>query len=478
MKLPLPFSKRISSLRIILLSIIPVIWLILVTILYLRNSQHSVLESAPKISFDSGEVILREEWKRIYLNHEPVGYSKVLLQEGLFASKRVYVLNNETNLYLLVAGTNQDVKLIGNTSLAQDLTLLQFSQELYTGGQRLHVRGIFGGKNLKLWIASGAGETERIVPLSQRCYSTEAINLILLRDKFPIGKKYRLPIFDPTTLTADELEVETVGKDSVAIKGEKLPAYEIQERFKGLTQTVWVNPKGEILKEEATLAGLHLVSIKEPKPNKSELQIVRRSTQDLLLTSSIPANREIANPRKTDELTVRLNNVPEQQIEQIKQTGLFYVKETAKNRITLQIKAIDLAHPCLNSRFRGNDVILRGNDVILRGNDVIPAEAGIAGAVNTKQFIKYLAPSALVQSTDQNMVKMAKKIVGNEPDSVRASVKLTQWVYRSVKKKILVSVPSAVDVLKYREGDCNEHSVLFAALARSVLFNHRRHRIH
>jgi len=31
-----------------------------------------------------------------------------------------------------------------------------------------------------------------------------------------------------------------------------------------------------------------------------------------------------------------------------------------------------------------------------------------------------------------------------------------------------VNVPTALEVLRTRQGDCNEHSVLFAALARSV----------
>lgn len=437
MRLPSFFIKKI--LRYIGLLIIPMLWLVLIGILYHRNSQHSVLESAPKISFDSGEVILREEWKKIYLNQEQVGYSKVSLQEGEIKGRRVYVLNNETNLFLLVAGTNQDIKLVGNTTLDTDLTVLHFNYELQTGGQRFRARGYFGGKNLKLLVDSASGVIERVVPLGQRCYSSEAVNLVLLRDKFPIGKKYRLPIFDPTTLTADYLEAETVGKTSVDIEREKLSAYEIKERFKGFTQSIWLNQKGETLKEEASLAGLNLVSVKALKPDASEIQVVHRPTQDLLLTSSIPANREIQNPRQLRELTVRLINIPEQQIEQMKRAGLVQEKETEKNIVTLQNKTIDLAQ--------------------------VPA---YTESINTKQFIRYLAPSALVQSTDPKIAFTAHKIVGDEQNSVQAAVKLTRWVYQNVRKRILVSVPSAVDVLKYREGDCNEHSVLFAALARSV----------
>jgi hypothetical protein len=41
-------------------------------------------------------------------------------------------------------------------------------------------------------------------------------------------------------------------------------------------------------------------------------------------------------------------------------------------------------------------------------------------------------------------------------------------VYETLEKRITVSVPSAVQVLETRRGDCNEHTVLFVALARAL----------
>jgi transglutaminase-like putative cysteine protease len=41
-------------------------------------------------------------------------------------------------------------------------------------------------------------------------------------------------------------------------------------------------------------------------------------------------------------------------------------------------------------------------------------------------------------------------------------------VYSSVRKEITPSIPSAVQVLRALRGDCNEHTVLYVALARSV----------
>jgi transglutaminase-like putative cysteine protease len=45
---------------------------------------------------------------------------------------------------------------------------------------------------------------------------------------------------------------------------------------------------------------------------------------------------------------------------------------------------------------------------------------------------------------------------------------LNRWVHDNLDKAITLSVPSAVQVLESRRGDCNEHSVLYVALARAI----------
>ena len=51
---------------------------------------------------------------------------------------------------------------------------------------------------------------------------------------------------------------------------------------------------------------------------------------------------------------------------------------------------------------------------------------------------------------------------------MRAAELLNEWVYESIEKRITISVPSAVEVLETRRGDCNEHTVLYVALARAA----------
>ena len=62
----------------------------------------------------------------------------------------------------------------------------------------------------------------------------------------------------------------------------------------------------------------------------------------------------------------------------------------------------------------------------------------------------------------------AREIIGDEKDALKAVNLINKWVYRNIEKKPTISIPSALDVLETRRGDCNEHATLFVALCRSM----------
>jgi transglutaminase-like putative cysteine protease len=63
---------------------------------------------------------------------------------------------------------------------------------------------------------------------------------------------------------------------------------------------------------------------------------------------------------------------------------------------------------------------------------------------------------------------MVRQILGDETDAYKAVLRLKHWVYTEIKKEPTISIPNALDVLQTRRGDCNEHTVLFNALARAA----------
>jgi transglutaminase-like putative cysteine protease len=84
------------------------------------------------------------------------------------------------------------------------------------------------------------------------------------------------------------------------------------------------------------------------------------------------------------------------------------------------------------------------------------------------QLKPYLKAGLLVQSDHPTIKALAHEIV-NGARGYKAKARLIfNWVYESLDKRATVSVPNALDTLKARAGDCNEHAVLFAALLRAA----------
>jgi transglutaminase-like putative cysteine protease len=81
---------------------------------------------------------------------------------------------------------------------------------------------------------------------------------------------------------------------------------------------------------------------------------------------------------------------------------------------------------------------------------------------------RYLEPSALIQSDDPRIRAAAAGVVADTDHPAARARQLVAWVYASLEKRPVLSVPSAVEVLERRMGDCNEHAVLLAALCRAA----------
>src|SRR5262249_61013738 len=77
-------------------------------------------------------------------------------------------------------------------------------------------------------------------------------------------------------------------------------------------------------------------------------------------------------------------------------------------------------------------------------------------------------PEPLLQSKDPQIVRLARHIQRRDRDPRAVAERLNAWVHDSVADRITFGVPNALQVLKTRSGDCNEHTQLFVALARAI----------
>jgi len=80
----------------------------------------------------------------------------------------------------------------------------------------------------------------------------------------------------------------------------------------------------------------------------------------------------------------------------------------------------------------------------------------------------FLRPEPLIPSDHRRVVARARRIVGNERDPARAARLISDWVHEHLDRHATATLPSALKVLQERRGDCNEHTLLYVALARAA----------
>jgi transglutaminase superfamily protein len=233
-------------------------------------------------------------------------------------------------------------------------------------------------------------------------------------------------VFDPATLSNAPLVVEVLGRDVVRAAGRPIPTYKVRMTFGALVSTSWISDVGEVVREESPMG---MVVVKESPERATALAVPGQVMTDLLEASAVvpvPARR-IENPDAVQLLRVRL-------------TGF------------------DVA---------GDD--LQGAGQTVEGDvfEVRDARTLRAGPVDP-QASRFLAPEPFIESDAPEIVAEARRVTAGLRGARARAERLVRHVNDIIEKKPTVSLPSAREVLRTRVGDCNEHTVLYVALARSL----------
>src|SRR6266581_1717075 len=136
--------------------------------------------------------------------------------------------------------------------------------------------------------------------------------------------------------------------------------------------------------------------------------------------------------------------------------GLTLVRESREAALAGDAALVPLDPP--RQRVRG--------DLLRVEREPLPEHAPLGAA--DAALAQYLAPAPFIESDDAAIVATARSIVGSGRDATAAARALVAWVNEHLEQAPSVTIPSAREVLAARRGDCNEHAVLLAALARAA----------
>jgi len=276
------------------------------------------------------------------------------------------------------------------------------------------------------------------------------------------GKTYSSVVFDPillaerpvTVLVAAEstlVVADSAGYDSTALAWvpahfDTVRAFRIEQREGegegegGMTTRAWIDAQGHIVRAENAVGFV----MERTAFELAYTNFRHRDTTRLIRASAAPGPGDVV---ATTVLAARAPLPPDT-------VSLFRVRLGG-----IAPGALDLG---------GGRQEVSGDTLVIRRQTPAALAAHYRLPARDSSLARWLAAAPLIQSDDPRLQAQTRLIIGQEQDPTRAARRLAAWVRAHVERRSTVAGPSAVQVLETRVGDCNEHAVLFVALARAA----------
>lgn len=360
---------------------------------------------------------IEEQWFGIYLRGEKIGYSS----RKLTPANGGYTLHEQLGMKLTVMDTEKTVEAIVDAELGEDLTLLSFRSVLKADID-MDISGRVEDKMLLLSIHTGGTKLSRTVRLKKVTSLYAAVAPGLMKGMGGREKKISMSVFDPATMSIEDVDVEVAGEESIMSMGKMEDAYTLKGNIKGAAFTMWVTGKGEVLREESAM-GFTLI-----KEKKEDALRYEKPSLDFVAQMSVPFNLTMRSPVRY--LKIRVSGVA--------------------------LEGLELD---------GGRQHLNGDILEIRREDL---ESTPAAGKGVRVSEKYFEETFFIRTKDPEIITLAEKIIGDEKNPRIKARLLNDWLYTNIKKVPVISIPVATEVLGTRAGDCNEHTILYTALARSA----------
>lgn len=419
-----------------------------------------------------GVHIRREYYKPLAMRLEegartlaPGSYYYVVKMQGHtigFARSKFDTLSTgyvfEDNMMLDVPALDTVHRAIAQTRIefGKSLQLARFTFHLTSEIGRFDVAGTMRpDSQLDIELKAGGKVQHITYPAANGLMLDAAVPMRLAAGhELEVGRTFTTRVFDPSTMSDRESQLTITARDTMIVPDsarwdsgrsefvptsfDTIPVWRLEQKFGSIKVVNWIDEDGHLVKADSPL-GFTLERTAYELAN----QEWKRSSANkeasagygaIIEQTAIASNVDLGAVGSTDHLRVRLKGV--------------------------DLQGFDLAGGRQN--LRGDTLVIeREVAAAMRANYSLPYKG-------SRDIENELLATPLIQSNDLGIMRIARRITGRTSDPVAAARKLNDWVYRELKKDITLSVPSALQVLEARRGDCNEHTVLYVALARAV----------
>jgi hypothetical protein len=369
---------------------------------------------------------ITEEWLGIFIQGQRIGYSFTKI--GRTATG--LAIENRSLMTLVMMTEQRTLQTHTYVHTDNEYTLKDFSLEITTAGHATRIEGAVHDLHMTLTSYSHGVPQTQTITLKEKPYIPDVLEQVIKQKNLKPGDAISIPYFDPTTQSSDIARIRIGNQEVVNVLGANRTGTRVDIDYMRISSTLWFDPDYKLIKESVPAMGMEMVPMSR---EQALAEIEPAQAFDLLSFFAVKLSTPVPHP-----------------------TTLAYLKLSLEN---ISVEGLDIEDDYQH--------VLAHNPVIVESyraqlDDLPDLTLPVA------EYATFLEPSVYIQCRNEEIIHAARDLVGNEENAQRVAEKLVHGVYHLIKKNPTASLPSALDVLRTKEGDCNEHSILFTALARAV----------
>ena len=400
-------------------------WAVMVVLLVRKQSP---APSASVSRLPDAPVAEHEEWFGVYRDGRKVGHAHRITAR----TPGGYAFDEDSAFSMAMLGVPQSLRTSLHTETDEGFTLESFRFALVSPATSFAARGESDGKQLVItYGAEGQPASHLALPLKEPISLPSTLRPRIIAAHDPPGSTYTVPVFNPLTMQNAPMTVTVEARETIAGPDGPIETVRLAEEHHGIRARAWIESDGTVAREEAALG----FTLERESREKATERPPGDEPVDLALSSRIPLEGTVVDPRNAAYLTLRISGSAAERVP----------SDPPRQRVSAGLLSIAREAP----------------------PDARPL-AGEALAARDAKLVAYLAPAPFIESDDPGIVAAAREAVGDERDAGAAARRLVAWVNENVRKEPSLTIPSAREVLASRRGDCNEHAVLLTALARAA----------
>ncbi|GAB4243166.1 MAG: hypothetical protein OHK005_07360 [Candidatus Methylacidiphilales bacterium] len=378
-----------------------------------------------------------EYWARLFFGGQPVGHLHSRTEKLSLAGEPVYKVTQSMAMTFSRAGTTLDVSYESKILEAADGTIRNFSTSMRVGPQSLLSQGSVRDGVIHLKNEQGSHE----IPYPAGAVGSRAFDRALRAPGLTVGATGQMLTFDADN-PAEAIQVSwkvlpPESKEALGTIYQTVPITLSYSRFPGMNVKIWTDTDARFIAGQIPLGGLGLLEmVRAPR----EVALGHVQPAEVFTTSLITPDQPIPHAAQLTRATFRLKTPPEITLSLPNGVGQTILKQEP-GLIELRVEMPTEPDPALV------------------WNLPLPPSETLAPMLAANRYLDW---------QDPNVQTLAKEIRGAETNALAIARRIQDEVYRRIgHKNLATGFARASDVARTLSGDCTEHAVLAAAIARA-----------